>query len=92
MTTSLRATAVRMTLAGLPAPLSRSAKAFSAGLRRCAVSAAMYNTARTSARPPATRRRPLSSSFRCKSEIRRKSARGWSAAHFGRFIGVLRGG
>jgi hypothetical protein len=32
----------------------------------------------------------MSDAFRCKSDVRRKSARSWSVARFGRFVGVRR--
>jgi hypothetical protein len=58
MTRSFRMQATMTTLKGLPAAVSRSAKARMIGLQRRAVSVAMYRALRTDARPPQIDRRP----------------------------------
>jgi hypothetical protein len=55
---NLRMHATMITLAGFPADLSRWANDLITGFQRMAVSAAMYSTDRTSARPPQTNRFP----------------------------------
>jgi len=58
MVNNFRIQATITTLAGLPACLSRAAKALTSLLQRMAETVAIYKTARMSARPPQTKRLP----------------------------------
>ena len=58
MVSNLRIQATITTLPGLPACLRRSANALMFALQLMAETVAMYKTARTSARPPQTKRLP----------------------------------
>ena len=59
MVNSLRMQATMATFLGLPAAIKRLWKTLIAGLCFIATTAAIYTTARTSARPPQMRRLPV---------------------------------